>query len=213
VSAAVPSPVRSVLKRRPGRPRSAEAHRAILDAVLVLLAEEGFGGLSIEGVAARAGVGKATVYRRWSSKVPLVIEALDTVASERLSVPNTGSVRGDLTEFLTQLVRTMDGPDGRLVAPLLAAMSRSPELAEAFRRDLIAPRRDVANEIIRRGIARGELRPDLHSDVALDAPVAIVFHRLLMTGEAVDEALVGRVVDQVLDGIAAPAAPSAPLTR
>jgi AcrR family transcriptional regulator len=195
--------VRSVLKRRPGRPRSAEAHRAILDAVLVLLAEEGFGRLSIEAVAARAGVGKATVYRRWSSKVSLVIEALDTVASERLSVPDSGSVRGDLTEFLTQLVRTMDGPDGRLVAPLLEAMSRSPELAEAFRRDLMAPRRDVANEIIRRGIARGELRPDLHSDVALDAPVAIVFHRLLITGEVVDEALVGRVVDQVLDGIAA----------
>jgi AcrR family transcriptional regulator len=198
----------SVLKRGPGRPRSAEAHRAFLDAVLVLLAEEGFGGLSVEGVAARAGVGKATVYRRWRSKVPLVIEALDTVASERISAPDTGSVRGDLTEFLTQLVRAMDGPDGRLVAPLLEGMSRSQELADAFRRDLIAPRRDVALEIIRRGIARGELRPDLHLDVALDAPVAIVFHRLLLTGQPVDEALVGRVVDQVLDGIAATGGPA-----
>ena len=193
----------SVLKRSPGRPRSAAAHRAILDAVLVLLAEEGFARLSIEGVAARAGVGKATVYRRWSSKVPLVIEALDTVASERLSVPDTGSVRGDLTEFLIQLVRTIDGPDGRLMAPVLEAMSRSPELAEAFRRDLIAPWREVSIEIIRRGIDRGELRAELHLDVALDAPVAIVFHRLLVTGEPIDEALVGRVVDQVLFGIAA----------
>jgi AcrR family transcriptional regulator len=191
-----------VLKRGPGRPRSAEAHRAILDAVLVLLAEEGFSRMSVEGVAARAGVGKATVYRRWPSKVLLVIEAIDTVASERISVPDTGSARGDLTEFLTQLVRAMDGPDGRLVAPLLEAMSRSPELAAAVRRDLIAPRRDVANEIIRRGVDRGELRPDLHVDVALDAPVAIVFHRLLLTGEAVDEALVARIVDQLLDGIA-----------
>jgi AcrR family transcriptional regulator len=199
-----------VLKRGPGRPRSAEAHRAILDAVLVLLAEQGFGGLSVEGVAARAGVGKATVYRRWRSKVPLVIEALDTVASERISAPDTGSVRGDLTEFLSQLVRAMDGPDGRLVAPLLEGMSRSQELAEAFRRDLIAPRREVAVEIIRRGIARGELRPDLHLDVALDAPVAIVFHRLLITGDPVDEALVGRMVDQVLDGIAATGGPATP---
>ncbi|HWE65004.1 MAG TPA: TetR/AcrR family transcriptional regulator [Acidimicrobiales bacterium] len=199
-----------MLKRGPGRPRSAEAHRAILDAVLVLLAEQGFGGLSVEGVAARAGVGKATVYRRWRSKVPLVIEALDTVASERISAPDTGSVRGDLTEFLSQLVRAMDGPDGRLVAPLLEGMSRSQELAEAFRRDLIAPRREVAVEIIRRGIARGELRPDLHLDVALDAPVAIVFHRLLITGDPVDEALVGRMVDQVLDGIAATGGPATP---
>jgi AcrR family transcriptional regulator len=193
----------SVLKRGPGRPRSAEAHRAILDAVLTLLGEEGFSRMSVEGVAARAGVGKATVYRRWPSKVPLVIEAIDTVASERISVPDTGTVRGDLTEFLTQLVRTMGGPDGRLVAPLLEAMSRSPALAAAVRRDLIAPRRDVANEIIRRGIDRGELRPDLHIDVALDAPVAIVFHRLLLTGETVDEGLVDRIVDQLLDGIAA----------
>ncbi len=197
-----------MLKRGPGRPRSAEAHRAILDAVLVVLAEEGFGGLSVEGVAARAGVGKATIYRRWPSKVPLVIEAVDTVASERISAPDTGSVRGDLTEFLNQLVRAMDGPDGRLVAPLLEGMSRSPELADAFRRDLIAPRRDVVIEIIRRGIARGELRPDLHVDVALDAPVAIIFHRLLLTGEPVDEALVERIVDQVLDGIAARGGPA-----
>jgi AcrR family transcriptional regulator len=204
----IPVAAASVLKRGPGRPRSAEAHRAILDAVLVLLAEEGFGGLSVEGVAARAGVGKATVYRRWRSKVPLVIEALDTVASERISAPDTGSVRGDLTEFLIQLVRAMDGPDGRLLAPLLEGMSRSPELAEAFRRDLIAPRREVAIEIIRRGIARGELRPDLHLDVALDAPVAIVFHRLLVTGDPVDEALVGRMVDQVLDGIGATGGPA-----
>jgi AcrR family transcriptional regulator len=192
-----------VLKRNPGRPRSAEAHRAILDAVLALLAEEGFSRLSIEGVAARAGVGKATVYRRWSSKVPLVIEALDTRASERLSVPDTGTVRGDLTEFLTQLVRATVGPEGQVVAPLLEAMSRSQELADAFRRDLIAPWRHVANEIVRRGVARRELRPDLHFDVALDAPVAIVFHRLLVTGEPLDEALVERVVDQVLEGIGA----------
>jgi AcrR family transcriptional regulator len=193
----------AVGERRPGRPRSAAAHRAILDAVLALLAEEGFGRLSIEGVAARAGVGKATVYRRWSSKVPLVIEALDTRASEQLSVPDTGTVRGDLTEFLTQVVRAMTGPEGRAVAPLLEGISRSPELAEAFRRDLISPRKEIANEIVRRGIARGELRPDLHFDVALDAPVGIIFHRLLITGEPLDEALVGRVVDQVLDGIAA----------
>lgn len=174
-----------------------------MNAVLALLAEEGFSRMTVEGVAARAGVGKATVYRRWSSKVPLVIDALDTLASERLPVPDTGSVRGDLTEFLTQLVRVMSGPYGRLLAPLVEAISRNEELAEAFRRDLIAPRRDVGLEIVRRGIARGELRPDLHLDVALDVPVGIVFQRVLITGDSVDEELVGRIVDQVLDGAAA----------
>jgi hypothetical protein len=132
-----------------------------------------------------------------------VVEALDTLASERLSVPDTGSVRDDLTEFLGQLVQAMEVPEGRVVAPLLAEMSRNQKLAEAVRRDVITPWREVAGQIIRRGIARGELRADLHHDVALDAPVAILFHRLLFTGEPVDEGAVGRIADQVLEGIGA----------
>lgn len=191
-------------RRGPGRPRSASAHRAILDATIELLIEVGFGGTTIEAVATRAGVGKATVYRRWPSKVPLVIEALDTRALEQLPIPRTGSVRGDLTEFLVGLVETMIGPDGRLVAPLLAEISRNEELAEAFRRDIVAPRRAVVGEIVREGIARGELRPDLDVDLALDAPVGIVFQRLLILGEAIDKESVGRIVDQLLGGIGAP---------
>ena len=198
------------LRRAPGRPRSAAAHQAILDATIELLSEVGFAATTVEAVAARAGVGKATVYRRWPSKVPLVIEALDARAIEQVPLPHTGNVRDDLTEFLVGLVETMTGPDGRLVAPLLAEISRNPELAEAFRRDLVAPRRVVAEEIVREGIARGELRADLDVDLALDAPVGIVFQRLLISGEVVDKELVARIVDQLLEGIGAgSAAPSA----
>ena len=193
----------STTRRSPGRPRSAAAHQAILDATVQLLSEVGFAATTVEAVAARAGVGKATVYRRWPSKVPLVVEALDARATEQVPLPCTGSVRGDLSEFLFSLVDTMTGPDGRLVAPLLAEISRNQELAEAFRRDLVAPRRAVLEEIVREGMARGELRADLDVDLALDAPVGIVFQRLLVLGEPVDKDLVGRIVDQLLEGIRA----------
>jgi AcrR family transcriptional regulator len=191
------------LRRAPGRPRSAAAHRAILDATVRLLSEVGFAATTVEAVAARAGVGKATVYRRWPSKVPLVIDALDARAIEQVPIPRTGSVRGDLIEFLVGLVETMSGPDGRLVAPLLAEISRNQELAEAFRRDLVAPRRAGMEEIMREGMARGELRPDLDVDLALDTPVGIIFQRLLILGEPVDKEVVRRIVDQLLEGIGA----------
>ncbi len=199
----------STERRSPGRPRSASAHRAILDATIELLGEVGFGATTIEAVATRAGVGKATVYRRWPSKTPLIIEALDARAIEQMPTPRTGSVRGDLTEFLVGLIAAMSGPDGRLVAPLLAEISRNQELAEVFRRDLVAPRRAVLEEILREGMARGELRPDLDVDLALDAPVGIVFQRLLILGEPVDEQSVGRIVDQLLEGLGARSAESA----
>jgi AcrR family transcriptional regulator len=163
----------------------------------------GFAATTVEAVAARAGVGKATVYRRWPSKVPLVIDALDARAIEQVPIPRTGSVRGDLIEFLVGLVETMSGPDGRLVAPLLAEISRNQELAEAFRRDLVAPRRAGVEEIIREGMARGELRHDLDVDLALDTPVGIIFQRLLILGEPVDKEVVRRIVDQLLEGIGA----------
>ena len=191
------------LRRAPGRPRSAAAHRAILDATVQLLSEVGFAATTVEAVAARAGVGKATVYRRWPSKVPLVIDALDARAIEQVPIPRTGSVRGDLIEFLVGLVETMSGPDGRLVAPLLAEISRNQELAEAFRRDLVAPRRAGVEEIVREGMARGELRPDLDVDLALDTPVGVIFQRLLILGEPVDKEVVRRIVDQLLEGIGA----------
>ena len=198
----------STMRRSPGRPRSAAAHQAILDATVQLLSEVGFAGTTVEAVATRAGVGKATVYRRWASKVPLVIEALDARATEQVPIPHTGSVRGDLAEFLFGLVETLRGPDGRLVAPLLAEISRNPELAEAFRRDLVAPRRAVMEQIVQQGMARGELRPDLDVDLALDAPVGTVMQRLLVLGETVDKESVGRIVDQLLDGISARSAAS-----
>jgi AcrR family transcriptional regulator len=164
-----------------GRPRSEEAHRAILDATLTLLDEGGYGPLTIEAVAARAGVGKTTIYRRWPSKLELVIEA----ASEmRPALPpeDTGSVQGDFVAFQrAQVARVAAGPLPRIAPRLLAESVGDAELHAAFRRELIEPLRAAIGEILRRGIDRGELRGDLDPEIATDIVHGTIVYRVLLS--------------------------------
>jgi AcrR family transcriptional regulator len=188
--------------RGPGRPRSAEAHAAILAATLDLLVEQGFNGLTMESVAARAGVGKATVYRRWPSKVPLVVEALRAAGAERVAVPASGSLEADLRQLLADLMAALSGPAS--VLPLLVTEAwREPALGEAFRQELVQRRRSVVHQILQQGQKRGELRPDLDLETAVDAVVAVVYYRLLVSGAPLGADLARCLVDQLLRGIGA----------
>jgi len=193
--------------RPPGRPRSAEADRAILRAAVDLLADEGYGGVTMEGVAARAGVGKATVYRRWASKSALVVDAMNACRDSGWQPPDTGSAHDDLLVFvrglLTQL-RTSDA--GRVMPALVTELARNPELAVAFRDGFIQPRRARVLEAVRRGVERGEVRPGVDPEVVADAIVAVLMHRFLITGMELDDDLPERVLDVLWRGIAAPAA-------
>jgi AcrR family transcriptional regulator len=169
--------------RRPGRPRSAKAHRAILDAALALLFEHGYHGLSVEAVAARAGVGKTTIYRRWPSKQELVIEALRQVTPP--DVPeDTGSLQGDLIAFQqAQLARVVHTPVPRLLPRLLGDASRDPDLHDAVVADVVGPIRRTLREILRRGVERGEIRQDLDLDFAVDVLHGTIIYRLLLSGD------------------------------
>jgi len=190
--------------RAPGRPRSVEADRAILAATVELLACEGYAGLSMEGVAARAGVGKATVYRRWPSKTDLVVHALRCVTAKREMVPDTGTVRGDLVAYLTHMLHKVRGSEaGRIMPGLLAELSRNPELAAAFRQGFVEPRRAEVAGALRRGIERGELRPDFDVDLVVDLGSAVFHHRMMLTGMPIDDGLPERLADLLLRGIAA----------
>ena len=153
--------------RAPGRPRDPQADRAILKATIELLAEDGFGGLSIEAVAARAGVGKTTVYRRWPSKVPLVVDALTHMKPPMaVPIPEDMTTRDALMRFLKELTRSRgNDPNAGILAGLVDAMSRDTELAEAVRVGLLSGRRRVVFDLIERGIARGEIRPDADVEV------------------------------------------------
>lgn len=189
--------------RRPGRPRSQEATRAILEAAIDGLAEDGYEGLTMEGVAARAGVGKTTVYRRWSSKEALVRAAVETFVSW-IPIPDTGSVRDDLLALERQAVSVYRGKPGRLMPALVSAMARSRSLAATIRDDFLRSRRAALRTVLRKGQARGELRSDADLELALDFLGGPLFYRLLVTGGPLDERLAEGVVDVMLHGIGNP---------
>ena len=191
----------SAVARKPaGRPRDPDLDRAILDATIELLAEEGFARMSFEHVAARAGVGKPTIYRRWTSKVDLVKAALSRRSPGR-SMPDEGSVRERLTCLLEDLcasVRTER--TRRILAALVAEIPRHPELASAVREAFLAKRRQTADALLREGVERGELRPDMDLELASDALVGPIMLRVLLSGGRVSSSIAAPLVDAFFEG-------------
>jgi AcrR family transcriptional regulator len=198
------TPLPQVATRHPGRPRDPELDRVILEATLELLAEDGFGGVSIEAVAARAGVGKTTVYRRWPSKIPLVVDALIQLKMPAsVVIPEEMTTREALIRVLSELMRSHgnDQPD-RILAGLVGAMSRDAELADAVRTGLLSKRSDFMFGLIERGIARGEIRPDVDVEVVADLLGGPIVLRKLITDRPVTARLARQIVTLVLDGVA-----------
>jgi AcrR family transcriptional regulator len=183
--------------RRPGRPRSAEADEAILEAAVDLFAEGGLDGLTVEGVAARAGVGKATVYRRYPCKVDLVIAASRSFAFND-DQPDTGTTRGDLRAMVGGLIERLTTTAlGRAMPMMVADRARVPELAEAHRA-IVAEKREHHRGVILRGIERGDLRPDVDPEAVIDAFVGPIFYRFLISDAPLDDAFADALADNVL---------------
>ncbi len=183
-----------------GRPRSEEAHKAILDATLELLVEVGFSSLTVEGVATRAGVGKATIYRRWPSKLPLVIEAFSQLP--QLEEVDTGNLVDDLKKMLRSYLQLFYTTPLAAVLPSLAGeRAHDPQLSERFD-PVIRGRRQPLVRALERAVDRGELSPDLDLDLAADLIVGPIAVRLFFTGGKVSPRMVGPMVDLALSGIA-----------
>ncbi len=182
-----------------GRPRSEEAHQAILDATLALLVESGFSALTVEGVATRAGVGKATIYRRWRSKIHLVIEAFRQLPG--LEEVNSGSVVSDLEKMLADYLHMFNSTPLSVVVPSLAGERRhNPELSELFD-PLLRERRQPIIRALERGVERGEIRSDLDLDLAADLIFGPIVMRVFFTGAKIHPKIVGPVINAVLQGI------------
>lgn len=190
--------------RRPGRPRSAESHQAILRSALELLLAEGLRGLSMEGIAQRAGVGKATIYRRWSSKEDLVAEAVANLNAE-LPVPDTGSAKDDFVALARFLVEAAEQRGGNtdVLTRLVSESAHDDRLHEIFTQNLVEPRREVVRKILRRGIDRGELRGDVDLELMVDIVVGPNTYRGLISREGL-RAIYGRaplVFDVIYEGL------------
>jgi AcrR family transcriptional regulator len=189
--------------RRPGRPRSEQAKQAIIEATLDLFAEQGFEGVCVEAVAARAGVGKATIYRRWPNKEELLLAALGSMKSP-FPEPKGISVRDDLVAIFTVMCDDRADPrKARRYALLLGEGQRYPRLMERYKETVVVPRHDAIRAVIRRGVATGELRADTDVEIARMALTGIVLAKEKSADGGLDGEFAARVVDELLLGLAA----------
>jgi AcrR family transcriptional regulator len=179
------------------RRRSRRAESAILDATIALLSEVGFGGLTIDGIAARAGVGKATIYRHWSSKAEVAIEAFRTFIPP-IDDPDTGSFADDLRRILHQMADGLsNSPLAGILPSLVEAAERDAEVERLFK-DFGTTRRNVFRGVFSRAAARGELRDGLDHDLAIDLLVGPIFTRRLITRGPLNRKHVNAVLDMLL---------------
>jgi AcrR family transcriptional regulator len=179
--------------------RGATRETAILRATLELLAESGYDQLTIDAVAARARCSKATIYRRWPGKAALVITAVRRHAGQpAIAAPDTGSLRSDLLAALQVMRSSLSGQDAALILGLLIAMHRDPELADTVREQVLHAKREVFGAVIARAAARGDVPAATDGALLAEISSAVLFSRLLVTGEPLDNAFAQHFVDAVL---------------
>jgi AcrR family transcriptional regulator len=183
----------------PGRPRSGAAEKAILESTLRLLADLGYGGLTMDKVAAEARVSKATMYRRWPSKVHLVITAFSQLP--QLPCPDTGNLKQDLLEVLSTFLLITENASLAGVLPTLAGeRARIPELAD-YLDEATRQRREPVKTVLERAIKRRELPSDLDIELAIDLIMSPLVMRIFFTNNPADKGFIERMLDKVLKGL------------
>jgi AcrR family transcriptional regulator len=180
--------------------RGATRETAILRATLELLAESGYDQLTIDAVAARARSSKATIYRRWPGKAALVITAVRRHAAQpaATAAPDTGTLRSDLLSAVESMRASLAGQDAALIIGLLGAMHRDPELADVVRDQVLDVKREVFGTVIVRAVARGDVPATADAALLAEICSAVLFSRLLVTGQPLDDAFTRHLVDAVL---------------
>ena len=182
---------------RRGRPRDARCDHAILQATLDMLREGGAGNLSIDGVAARAGVGKATIYRRWSSKEALLLEAL-SIDGAAMEIPDSGTLRGDLELYFADLLMRLRQNENSDVLPhLIEAACYDTEVSNSLD-EYLSNRQQPLRSLLQRAQQRGEIAAGIDLKVVVDVLVGPVIYRRLMTGDRIDRTFVRKLLDIVL---------------
>jgi AcrR family transcriptional regulator len=185
-----------------GRPRSDKVHRAILDAAKELLIRDGYTRLRLEHVAAAAGVGKATIYRRWRSKEELAQALLADLAAPHIAIEETGDTRQEMLAAVVNPMRALTETEfGPVIRALLSQIAGNPLLGDPFRATVVQARRNEVACLIARGIERGELCPDADAEIATELLVGPVYFRFIFGG-ALDQAFAERIVDNVMRGYA-----------
>ncbi|MGA7271595.1 MAG: TetR/AcrR family transcriptional regulator [Acidimicrobiia bacterium] len=186
-------------KRGPGRPRDSSLDSTVLDSVLDVIEDHGLGGLNMDTVANRAGVSKATIYRRWDSKEELLVDAVACLA-DSVMIDVTGDIRQDLTTLVTQMRSFMhEMPAGSVFPWLVGEVAAGTDLGKRYLNDVIAPRRAAVAHVIREAVERGDLRSDIDVELAVDMLLGPVLVRKLV-GPSPHRSWPETLVDELLDG-------------
>ncbi|MFF5294203.1 TetR/AcrR family transcriptional regulator [Paractinoplanes globisporus] len=186
---------------RPGRKRSEESRQAILSAAADLVGEVGYAGLSIEGIAARSGTGKQTIYRWWPSKADVLLEALAAKADLHIPIPDEGSYPADLRAFLAASFALGRKPQViEVLRALMAEAQINPAFGERFRTGFLERRREALGVLVERARTRGDLPPDPRPGTVADLVFGLIWYRVLATREPIDDALIDELVSLLAAG-------------
>ncbi|TWH47301.1 TetR/AcrR family transcriptional regulator [Sporomusa sp. KB1] len=189
------------MEKKKGRPRNAATEKAILAASYDLLLENGFGTVTVEKIAERAKVSKATIYKWWPNKAAVVMDGFLSAAMSRLPVPDTGSVINDIVIQASNLAKFLISREGKVINELIAEGQFDLKLAEEYRSRYFNPRRLDSRRILERGVQRGELKKDLDIELCIDLIYGPLFYRLLVTGEKLDESFIRVLINYAFEGI------------
>lgn len=189
------------MESKRGRPRNVETEKSILTASYDLLLENGFGAVTVEKIADRAKVSKATIYKWWYNKAAVVMDGFLSSAADRLPVPDTGSVFDDILMHATNLSRFLISREGKIITEIIGEGQMDSGLAEAYRTRYFQPRRLEARLLMERGVQRGELKDNLDIEVVTDLIYGSIFYRLLVTYQPIDDAYVQQLVRYAFQGI------------
>ncbi|KYZ77830.1 hypothetical protein AXX12_17360 [Anaerosporomusa subterranea] len=181
-----------------GRPRSEASRRAIIEATIYLLENNGYATLSIEGIAAQAGVSKATIYRWWKNKAAVVMDAFFISITPQIQFLDTTSTRENFRRQLQSLAKVFNSTIGQTMLTIIAESGKDSEVARSFYLSYLAPNRLAAKRFLERGIAQGEINSSIDQDVALDMLYGPIYFLVLIYKKELDETYIDTLVDQVL---------------
>ncbi|OBI47993.1 TetR/AcrR family transcriptional regulator [Mycobacterium sp. E796] len=189
-------------RSRPGRPRSEQSRSAVLRATSELINEVGLRAMTTDEIATRAGVSKATIYKWWPNKYAVAVEAFLSEMAKESPDPDTGSADEDFRQALRGLIRFYRSKNGRAYAQLIGEAQFDPQIGKELREHLVGSRRELVRAILDRGIARGELRPDVDADAAIDLIFGPAMYRLVAGHAALDRNAADAIVDAAMRGLA-----------
>jgi AcrR family transcriptional regulator len=188
--------------RRPGRPRSEQSRTAVLRATSQLINEVGLRAMTTDEIASRSGVSKATIYKWWPTKYAVAVEAFLSQMDAQSADPDTGSAREDFRRTLRGLMRFYRSKNGRAYAQLVGEAQFDPRIGKELREHLIGSRRQVMRAILTRGVERGELSPDIDTEVAIDLIFGPAMYRLVAGHAPLNNASADAIVDTAMRALA-----------